>query len=197
MKNKILFLAVVSAIMTGCSSQQSSVMFTPYVNVPHESASMIASNKANQLRNSWKEDINKKSQSITRNTQIAMAIVDAVDDDIEPVLSHQPINKTVYFKFSRDKVRKPFTTMLDKNAAYLKQNLSSRLLVVGFTDKRGSVDYNYDLGQRRANNVCKALVDLGVRPVQLTCESYGETHPADSADTNEARARNRRVLLVY
>lgn len=200
MKNKLLLGSVLVSVIagiTGCSSQQSNLMVTPYVSIKHESVNVLTSNKAEQLRNSWKEDVNEKSHSITRETQVAMAIVDAVDDDIEPILAHQPINKTVYFQFSRDKVRTSFDDMLKKNATYLKQNLASRLLVVGFTDEKGSVDYNYDLGQRRADNVCKELVKLGVRTVQLTCESYGETHPADSAHTNEARTRNRRALLVY
>lgn len=197
MKNKLLLGAVLTAVITGCASQQSNLMITPYVSLTHESVDAMISSKAELLRNSWKEGINEKSKSITRDTQVAMAIVDAVDDDIEPILAHQPINKTVYFQFSRDQVRKSFDGMLKKNATYLKQNLASRLLVVGFTDEKGSVDYNYDLGQRRADNVCKELVRLGVRTVQLTCESYGETHPADSAHTNEARTINRRALLVY
>ncbi|MBL8529123.1 MAG: OmpA family protein [Burkholderiales bacterium] len=72
-------------------------------------------------------------------------------------------------------------------------------IVAGHTDNAGSHDYNYALGQKRANAVANYLVgqkhvDRGrVMPV-----SYGETAPLLDNSTAKGREVNRRVeILVY
>lgn len=197
MKKINLLAMVLAVVITGCSSQHSSLMISPTATVEHESSNLLTLQQSIVFNEAVVETQSNNAKGIDRKTQIAMAIVDAVDDDIEPVLDLQPVNKTIYFEFSSDYVRPLFNPALKENAAYLKRHQSSRVLVVGFTDEKGSVDYNYDLGKRRADNVCKKLIQYGVRPVQLTCESYGETHPADPAHSKYAHARNRRSLLVY
>ncbi len=77
---------------------------------------------------------------------------------------------------------------------------SGRLFVVaGYTDSVGSEDYNYELGQRRAEKVAGYLVGKeGLDPTQLRVISYGASKPVADNRTARGRRSNRRVeILVY
>ncbi len=77
---------------------------------------------------------------------------------------------------------------------------TSRIFVIaGHTDSVGSEDYNYDLGQRRAEKVAGYLVGReGVDPTQVRVVSYGATKPVADNNTSSGRRSNRRVeILVY
>lgn len=77
---------------------------------------------------------------------------------------------------------------------------SSRVFVVaGHTDSVGSEDYNYELGQRRAEKVAGYLVGKeGVDPTQVRVVSYGASKPIADNSTSNGRRSNRSVeILVY
>jgi chemotaxis protein MotB len=48
----------------------------------------------------------------------------------------------------------------------------------------------------RASTVVRLLIDNGVKATRLTALGYGENRPVESNDTEEGRARNRRVTLM-
>lgn len=72
-------------------------------------------------------------------------------------------------------------------------------IIAGHTDNSGSHDYNYALGQRRANAVANYLVSQKhVDRARVMPVSYGETAPLLGNDTAKGREVNRRVeILVY
>ena len=75
-----------------------------------------------------------------------------------------------------------------------------RLFVVaGHTDGVGAEDYNYALGQRRAERVAGYLVGKeGVDPTQVHAVSYGASTPIADNSTSRGRRTNHRVeILVY
>jgi outer membrane protein OmpA-like peptidoglycan-associated protein len=77
---------------------------------------------------------------------------------------------------------------------------SGRVFVVaGHTDSVGAEDYNYELGQRRAQVVAGYLIGKeGVDPTQLRAVSYGASKPIAANDSSKGRRSNRRVeILVY
>jgi len=77
---------------------------------------------------------------------------------------------------------------------------SGRLFVVaGHTDSVGPEDYNYQLGQRRAESVAGYLVGReGADPTQVHVVSYGASKPIADNSTSSGRRSNRRVeILVY
>jgi chemotaxis protein MotB len=55
---------------------------------------------------------------------------------------------------------------------------------------------NWELSGARASSVVRLFVDSGVAPQRLTATGYGEQRPVASNDTQEGRARNRRVTIL-
>ena len=74
---------------------------------------------------------------------------------------------------------------------------SLRLLIVGHTDTQGSYDYNADLSRRRAESAVTSLVkDYGIARERLFPVGVSFASPIASNQTEEGRAKNRRVELV-
>ncbi|RON20060.1 hypothetical protein BK660_13390 [Pseudomonas brassicacearum] len=67
--------------------------------------------------------------------------------------------------------------------------------VVGHTDSVGSDAYNQMLSERRATSVAAYLMNQGLDPNKLTSEGKGESQPIADNETDEGRAKNRRVEL--
>ena len=85
--------------------------------------------------------------------------------------------------------------LLDQAAVGLNGQRDLVVEVAGHTDGTGRSDYNLMLSLLRAENVRKYLVDKGVSRYRLFVEGYGVTRPVASNDTEEGRAKNRRVDL--
>ncbi len=74
------------------------------------------------------------------------------------------------------------------------------LRVDGHTDDRplsgaGRYRDNWELSSARATSVVKYLIEQGVPANRLVAAGFGEFQPLDPGDTDEARARNRRIEL--
>jgi len=88
------------------------------------------------------------------------------------------------------------STTLDKAAASLQEWGNVKVEVAGYTDDRGTAEYNEKLSARRADAVRTYLVGKGVAADRLTAKGYGESNPVGDNTTVEGRAENRRVELV-
>ena len=70
---------------------------------------------------------------------------------------------------------------------------SSSLIIAGFTDERGTAEYNRGLGERRAQAVRQALISKGFSADRVQTVSFGAEMPVDSGSNESAWARNRRA----
>lgn len=96
------------------------------------------------------------------------------------------------------------TALLETLATPLRAYLESHdelIMVSGFTDdrpitvaSRGYAD-NWELSAHRALTVTRALADAGVPADRLFAAGFGEAHPVAPNDSNENRAKNRRVEI--
>ncbi len=103
----------------------------------------------------------------------------------------------ILFDFDKDTLKPEFDQSLDEIAKLLTAKPELKLKIVGHTDNRGSAEYNMDLSQRRAANVAAALISgYGVDAGRLSSEGAGLAQPVASNDTEEGRAKNRRVELI-
>jgi outer membrane protein OmpA-like peptidoglycan-associated protein len=69
-------------------------------------------------------------------------------------------------------------------------------MIEGHTDSTGSADYNLGLSLRRAESIRDALIASGVGEERLLAAGYGSRFPVADNETDEGRARNRRVEIV-
>jgi outer membrane protein OmpA-like peptidoglycan-associated protein len=69
--------------------------------------------------------------------------------------------------------------------------------VAGHTDSQGDADFNQILSSDRARSVVQALLRRGVPEAAISAAGYGETRPVADNDTEEGRAANRRVVLIF
>ena len=86
---------------------------------------------------------------------------------------------------------------LDRLAHYLKEHPNTKVVIEGFTDSRGSDEYNHELSQRRADAVAHALVARGVPADDLRALGRGKNYPVATNDTQAGRQQNRRVEIVF
>ncbi len=103
----------------------------------------------------------------------------------------------LYFDFRSAKLRPESDKVLKEIAQVMQEHPDWKLSVEGNTDNIGGNAYNLDLSKRRAAAVKQALVtSYDIAPDRLTTTGFGESHPIDTNDTMEGRARNRRVELA-
>jgi len=101
----------------------------------------------------------------------------------------------VNFDFNKDSLMPGASRILDGVVSELQTRPLIRVEIRGHTDGRGSAAYNLALSDRRAERVRQYLVQHGIDASRLTAHGYGKTQPIASNETDEGRARNRRVEL--
>lgn len=105
--------------------------------------------------------------------------------------------RTFYFDFDQTIVKTDARAALAAHAAFLAANPSSKILLEGHCDERGTKEYNIALGEGRAKAVARFLVVNGVSDSQIETISYGEERPAVSGHNESAWAKNRRAYIEY
>jgi outer membrane protein OmpA-like peptidoglycan-associated protein len=103
------------------------------------------------------------------------------------------IFRNILFDFDKADIKPESYPILDEVTEYLKSNPDLKMEAQGHTDSKGTAEYNLKLSDRRAASVKKYLVDKGIEADRLETKGYGLTKPIAPNDTEENRARNRRV----
>lgn len=98
----------------------------------------------------------------------------------------------VYFGYDSFSVSDSELLKLETVASSLKGRKND-LIIAGFTDDRGTEEYNRGLGERRAQAVRESLISMGVGADRIQTVSFGEEMPADPGSGEDAYAKNRRA----
>lgn len=102
----------------------------------------------------------------------------------------------VFFDFNKAVIKAESDAVLQKTAALLASAPKAKAEIQGHTDNVGGEDYNLKLSDARAASVRAWLTQHGIEATRLTSKGYGKTRPVATNDTDQGRARNRRVELV-
>jgi len=101
------------------------------------------------------------------------------------------VGDRVFFGLDQFDLSAEARSVLERQAAWLRQYPNVRVLVAGNCDERGTREYNIALGARRANAVRDYLGSLGVAANRMETVSYGKERPLDPRASEEAWSVNR------
>ncbi|MEP6918630.1 MAG: OmpA family protein [Acidobacteriota bacterium] len=85
---------------------------------------------------------------------------------------------------------------VQKNVEWLKRWPTTKVMVEGHADSRGTNEYNLALGERRADSVRDYLVSLGIPVDRVTIVSKGEESPSCTEETESCWQQNRRGHFI-
>ncbi len=101
-----------------------------------------------------------------------------------------------FFDYDSYDLRPDAETAATQAATYLTANPSIRVLVAGYSDERGSAEYNLALGENRANAARSALIAAGVAPNRIRIVSYGKEKQFCSESSEACWQQNRRAQFT-
>lgn len=102
----------------------------------------------------------------------------------------------ILFDFDKATLRPDSDPTLAEIAKLLTEKSNLSVLVAGHTDASGSFDYNRKLSQQRAESVVEDLIRRGVPRERLFPVGVSYASPVATNNTDDGRAKNRRVELV-
>jgi peptidoglycan-associated lipoprotein len=101
------------------------------------------------------------------------------------------VGDRAYFDFDQYSIRDDARPVLEAQAAWLARYPTVQVRIEGNCDERGTREYNFALGARRAEAVRSFLVAHGVPAGRITTISYGKERPLDLGHDESAWAKDR------
>lgn len=103
----------------------------------------------------------------------------------------------ILFDFNSAEIKEISLPLIAQIAKVLKDNPQYKFLIAGHTDAEGSDEYNLKLSEKRANAVKNFLIKQhGIPAEQLEAKGLGESQPVADNNTEQGRAKNRRVEFI-
>ena len=116
----------------------------------------------------------------------SLAALERRSDDLKAQLAAM-----IHFDFDQSTIRIGDARELDDKLTILRANPQVHVQIAGNCDERGSDEYNFALGNRRAIAAKQYLVAHGIETNRIETVSYGRERPFDAGHTEEAWAKNR------
>ncbi len=135
---------------------------------------------------------------IMAKQEVAPPVPMKVSEEKHPEKPESFTTSDLIFEFNSDKLSEEGLRALDELSQYLKKPPKFKHLAIGgHTDSIGSVAYNQNLSERRANNVKKALVEkFGLDAKNIEAIGYGPSRPIADNGNYQGRKKNRRVEFI-
>jgi peptidoglycan-associated lipoprotein len=144
-----------------------------------------------------KSDMSPMVSEASAQAAVPTAIM-AVTMKDEPVASPtriQSVHADIYFDFGKTRLRADAIETLQQQAQILKQEGHWAVLIQGYTDRHGSVEYNKSLALRRGESVKQFLTELGIPAESMKVVSLGQYAVLCDDHTPTCTHLNRRVHL--
>lgn len=106
------------------------------------------------------------------------------------------VGDRVFFEVDSTSLTPQATATLDRQAAWLARYPRYSFVVEGHADERGTREYNYSLGARRAQSVRDYLASRGVDASRMRTISYGKERPVAVCNDISCWSQNRRAVTV-
>jgi outer membrane protein OmpA-like peptidoglycan-associated protein len=211
----VVILAASMLATVGCTSKNYvKQQTTPLINKTNELDDLTAKNSRDikdvdaraqagiAAVNAKTAEVEQKAQAAGQNAASAQQMADAANQRVN-VLTNTVVNldnyravaeTSVKFGFNKDNLTPKAKAALDQLATNIASTKGYIITLEGGCDWVGSVDYNYDLSQRRANSVIQYLASkYNVPAHKIYVIGLGKDKPIESNKTAAGRADNRRV----
>jgi len=106
------------------------------------------------------------------------------------------VGDRVFFETDSTDLTMQSRATLDKQAQWLTTYNRYAFTVEGHADERGTREYNFALGARRAETVRNYLASRGIEPSRMRTISYGKERPVAVCDDISCWSQNRRAVTV-
>src|SRR6056300_1397412 len=107
------------------------------------------------------------------------------------------VSRGIFFDYDKDDLKREVTEfILPEVINQMIKRPSLRILIEGHADEDGSENYNMSLSMRRAQSVANFLIANGISPNRIDIQAFGESMPAVPGDDEDARAKNRRAVIL-
>lgn len=103
----------------------------------------------------------------------------------------------IHFDFDKYDIKQEDIPTLKQVAKTLQKYSTLKVIIEGHCDEKGTNEYNFALGQKRANAAKQYLINLGVMSSRIDIISYGEEKPLCMEHTEECWQKNRRAHFVF
>jgi OmpA-OmpF porin, OOP family len=160
------------------------------------SASSAVSSATDAVKKLFKLKLPDGSEIEVPEGSLEDQIVKFIQDD------SQKIDKSKWFNFDRllfdtgkSTLKAESQEQIQKTVAILKAFPKVKIKIGGYTDNVGNAASNMKLSSDRATVVMDALMAGGIDKSRLESEGYGDKNPVASNDTDEGKAKNRRIAI--
>ncbi len=123
------------------------------------------------------------------NSEMSKILVDSAYSSKTVKLSY------INFEENSEKLTEDSKYQLDDVHAFLSANNNVKMEFDGYTDNTGDPGANQLLSQSRAQAVVRYLSGKGISPTRMVAKGFGSSKPIDNANTEEAKAKNRRTEI--
>jgi OmpA-OmpF porin, OOP family len=211
----IVLLVVGMLVSVGCASKNYvRQQTTPLINKTNELDDLTAQNTKSikdvdaraqagiQQVQAKAAEVDQKAQAAGQQADQAQTLannavhrVDTLQNAVANLDNYHVVTETaIHFGFDKDNLTKEAKADLDQLATQVPNTKGYIIAVEGGTDSTGPADYNYGLSQRRADAVVQYLASAHNIPAyKIYLIGLGKDKPAESNNTREGRAKNRRV----
>lgn len=134
--------------------------------------------------------------TIDLSQEQASSRYDEMSIELTPLDANTRIElRNITFESNSAELRASSATELERVVKLMKQNPEIILEISAHTDNVGSEAYNLKLSERRAESVVDYLTNEGIPLKSLRPKGYGESTPLVPNDSDENKAKNRRVEM--
>jgi peptidoglycan-associated lipoprotein len=106
------------------------------------------------------------------------------------------VGDRVFFESDSSDLTPTATSTLDRQAQWLQRYPRYTFLIEGHADERGTREYNFALGARRAQTVRDYMASRGLGGSRMRTVSYGKERPVAVCNDISCWSQNRRAVTV-
>ncbi len=118
------------------------------------------------------------------------------DDMLAAINKEGKIALYINFETSKAEINPESQGIIEQVAKMMTLDNTLKISVEGHTDNAGNPKTNQKLSESRANAVMQGIIAKGISKNRLSAKGWGPTKPLADNNTEDAKARNRRVEIV-